>query len=153
MAREQKTVIFACVSTPTESQSQLPSSTKVKVRPQPAFGLYVPSDIADAATIQFDEETEAIELKQKFYINQIFPYMPRKHIGQMLAKEYERLQRWELGRKGVSKGVRWTVEKKVKSYVRGYTRKEGGKFTHEEAKSVMRSWKDGSKMPDIEFFQ
>jgi hypothetical protein len=150
MATKQNREIFACVSTqrqkyPTDSQ---PSSTKVG--PQPAFGLYVPSDIADAATIQFDEQIKAVRAKQTFYINEFFPYMPSRHIRSMHAKEYRYQQRSDWDSKRSMKEVKWTVTQKIELYLRGYIRKEEGKLTDEEVASVMRSWKDGSKMPDIE---
>jgi len=152
MAREQKKKIFACVRAPTDSHHQPPSSTKVKKgRKQPAFGLYVPSDIADTATIQFYEETQAIALKQTYYINHMFPHMPRKHVSRMISREYRRLKRWEeQDRKAFLKGVRWTMELGVKAYVKGYTNGKGRKLTTKEVELVMKSWKDGSKMPDIE---
>lgn len=149
MATEQSREIFACVSTqrqkhPTDSQ---PSSTKVG--PQPAFGLYVPSDIADAATIQFDEQIRAVQAKQIFYINEFFPYMPSRHIRSMHAKEYRYQQRSDWDSKRLMKEVKWTVTQKVELYLRGYIRKEEGKLTDEEVKQVMASWKDGKEMPNV----
>ncbi|KAF5607491.1 hypothetical protein FPANT_907 [Fusarium pseudoanthophilum] len=146
MARKQRREIFACVNTQRQNP---PTDSQPKVGPQTAFGLYVPSDIADAAAIQFEEQVRAVQEKQIFYIREFFPYMHSRHIRSMHAKEYRYQKRSDWDLKKLMREVKWTVPQKVEKYLRDYIRKEGGRLTDEEVASVMRSWKDGSEMPNV----
>ncbi|KAF5563926.1 hypothetical protein FPHYL_4953 [Fusarium phyllophilum] len=153
MAKEQRSKIFACVSDqtpeqPIDSHGELPKSTKAGE--VPIFGLYVPSDIADAATVQFQEQTKAFQVKRDFYMNRYYPHMPWSHRDRFNAKEYQALQRLKTSLAKSLSEAKYTTHYRVERYIRKNMRKEEGDLTDEEVKQVMASWKDGSEMPNIE---
>ncbi|KAG7406157.1 hypothetical protein Forpe1208_v014243 [Fusarium oxysporum f. sp. rapae] len=130
LAQEHEQEIFACCT-----KSKFPR----------LFGLYVPSDIADSATYRFHERRKAEERKLRRSLSIAFPYMPFKHKIRFYTKRHERLQRLLKSSRKDEK----SLELKIELYIMKYIKKKEGQLSRKEVKSVMGSWRDGSKMPKI----